>query len=215
MVTVTEIERHRLAARQAFDSHADAMGKLIRGNSALTTEMCRWMSMNVSVFDDVATVLAAGAAGTDETLQRHVADELTALRRRDPDIAATFELAMVEGLRSAILLRLARPEGATENGRRALLALLGASSWTLVPQIVDLGMAARLKRGRLRRIGAALGVGLSRVMGLSSGAPPFGPRTRDIPARRAVHLPDRPETMEDAPASVASDENRDMSDLER
>ncbi|HEX4766492.1 MAG TPA: hypothetical protein VH414_09465 [Lichenihabitans sp.] len=215
MVTVTEIERHRLAARQAFDSHADAMGKLIRGNRALTTEMCRWMSMNVSVFDDVATALAAGASGTDEVLQRRVADEVAALRRRDPDMAATFELALIEGLRSAILLRLARPEGATENGRRALLALLGASSWTLVPQIVDLGMAARLKRGRLRRIGAALGAGLTRVMGLPNGALPFGPRNRPVAALRGLHLPDRPEAVEGAPVAVASDENRDTSGHER
>ena len=214
MVTVAEIERHRLAARQAFDAHADAMGRLIRGNRALSTEMCRWMSMNVSVFDDVATALAAGASGTDEILQRRVADELAALRRRDPDMAATFELALVEGLRSAILLRLARPDGATESGRRALLALLGASSWTLVPKIVDLGMGARLKRGRLRRIAAALGAGLGRVMGLSAGpSSTFGSRSRAASATRAVRLPDPVET-ERTPGTAAPDESRDTSSVE-
>ncbi len=51
MVTVSDIEGHRQAAKKAFESHANAMNKLIQENRSLTIDMCRWMSMNVSVFD--------------------------------------------------------------------------------------------------------------------------------------------------------------------
>lgn len=111
--------------------------------------MCCWMSMNVSVFDDVAMGLAIGAADPDRTLQARVAHALAALRDGSPALAVTFETALIEGLRAAILLRLSRVDGATENGRKVLQALQDELSSTLVPRIVDLGMAARAKRGRL------------------------------------------------------------------
>jgi len=188
MVTVSDIEGHTQAAKKAFESHANAMRRLIRDNRSLTIEMCRWMSMNVSVFDDVAMALAIGAADPDQTLQGRVKHALAALRDSSPDLALVFETALMEGLRAAILLRLARVDGATENGRRVLRTLLDDLSGTLVPRIVDLGMAARARRGRLSRIAAAVRAVFSRLAGWPAGAMPyFGARDRASPSMWDAH----------------------------
>ncbi len=189
MVTVSDIERHRQAARRAFESHANAMNKLIKENRSLSIDMCRWMSMNVSVFDDVAMSLAIGAADPDPRLQARVEHAVAALRDGSPALAVAFEAALIEGLRAAVLLRLSRADGATENGRRVLGALLDELSSTLVPRIVDLGMAARAKRGRLSRIAAAVRAVFSRLAGRRAGAVPyFGARDRASPHVRAADL---------------------------
>jgi hypothetical protein len=188
MVTVGDIEAHRQAARKAFDIHANAMGKLIQGNRSLDIDMCRWMSMNVSVFDDVALALAMGAADPDKTLQGRVEHAVKALRDSAPDLALAFETALTAGLRAAILLRLGRVDGATENGRRALRALLDELTSTLVPRIVDLGMASRARRGRFSRIAAAIRSVFSRLAGSKAGALPFfGVRDGALSPRRAAH----------------------------
>ena len=194
MVTAGEIDRRGAAARSAFSSHADAMGTLIRNSSILSIEMCRWMSMNVSVFDDVAFALATGAPDADTALHSRVAEAIAELRASDPAVAGTFETAMIEGLCAAILLRLARADGATENGRRALEFVLDTVSTALVPRIVDLGMAARAKRGRLSRIAASLGGGLLDLIGLSGRAlSVFGSGIRTpFPPQAAYVIPDPP-----------------------
>ncbi len=210
MVTVGDVNSRSAAARSAFRNHADAMGILIKNSGSLSIEMCRWMSMNVSVFDDVAFALATGAPDPDAALQSRVASAVVALRDRDRALAGAFETAMIEGLCAAILLRMARADGATENARRALQFVLDMMSAALVPRIVDLGMAARARRGRLSRMAAALGERLLGLVGLSSRAASlFGSSIRTpYPAGAAYLTPDRaspagaPAEAEPARASV-------------
>lgn len=205
MVTVSDVNSRSAAARSAFRTHADAMGTLIRNSGSLSVEMCRWMSMNVSVFDDVAFALATGAPDPDAALQSRVASAVAALREGDRALAGAFETAMIEGLCAAILLRMARADGATENGRRALQLVLDTASTALVPRIVDLGMAARAKRGRLSRMAAALGERLLGPVGLSGRAVPlFGSSLRTpFPAQAAYLAPDRA-----SPAGAPANEAR-------
>ncbi len=73
----------------------------------------------------VAMALAIGAADPDTRLQARVEHAVASLRDGSPALAGTFETALTEGLRAAILLRLSRVDGATENGRKVLRALLG------------------------------------------------------------------------------------------
>ena len=192
MVTVGEVNSRSAAARSAFRNHADAMGALIRNSGSLSVDMCRWMSMNVSVFDDVAFALATGAPDPDAALQSRVVSAMAALRHDDRALAGAFETAMIEGLCAAILLRMARADGATENGHRALQLVLDTASTALVPRIVDLGMAARAKRGRLSRMAASLGGHLLGLAGLSGRAAPlFGPSIRTpFPAQAAYLTPE-------------------------
>ncbi len=210
MVTVSDIEGHRQAAKKAFESHANAMNKLIQENRSLTIDMCRWMSMNVSVFDDVAMALGIGAADPDRSLQARVEHAVAALRDGSPALAVTFETALIEGLRAAILLRLSRVDGATENGRKVLRALLDELSSTLVPRIVDLGMAARAKRGRLSRISAAFRAVFSRLAGWPAGAEPhFGVRDRASPHVRAADLQSDQELLAGGEAARAAQIGRE------